>query len=73
MEPHDLTIAFSVWAAVVGLIGVAIVYELTRLRSEMRQISDQLNSYIVSMERRVSTIEAHMSIKHADFVAHNGG
>jgi len=72
MEPNDLTIAFSVWAAVVGLIGVAIVYELTRLRNEMRQISDQLNNYIVSMERRVSTIEAHMAMKHNDFRAHNG-
>ena len=73
MEPTNLSTAFAVWAAVVGLIGVAIVWELSRLRAEMKSMSHQLNVYIVGMERRVATIEAHMSIKHSDFQAHRSG
>ena len=74
MEPQiaeHFSTAFAVWAAVVGMIGVAIVWELSRLRGERKMMTHQLNTYIVSMERRVSTIEAHMSIKHNDFRPHH--
>ena len=63
----NLPVAFAVWAAVVGLIGAAIVWELSRLRNEVRTLTDNLNAYIVSMERRVTYLEAHMSFKHDDF------
>jgi hypothetical protein len=65
----DLPTAFAVWAAVVGMIGVAIVWELSRLRTDMKELSGKLNMYIVSMERRVTNLEAHMAIKHNDFRA----
>lgn len=63
----ELPVAFGVWAAVVGMIGVAIVWELSRLRNELKDMSGKLNHYIVSMERRVTHIETHMVIKHDDF------
>jgi hypothetical protein len=62
MEPATLSIAFAVWAAVVGMIGVAIVWELSRLRAELKAMTVQLNSYIIGMERRVTHIESHMQI-----------
>lgn len=64
----DLPAAFTIWAAIVGLIGVAIVWELTRLRNDLHELTDNLNKYILSMERRVTHIESHMAIKHEDFV-----
>jgi hypothetical protein len=63
----DLPTAFSVWAGIVGLIGIAIVWELTRLRNDLRELTGNLNKYILSMERRVTHIESHMAIKHEDF------
>ena len=67
MDITTLPTAFSVWAAVVGLIGVAIVWELTRMRRDLHELTDNLNKYIISMERRVTHIESHMAIKHDDF------
>lgn len=64
MDPGQLTTAFAVWAAVVGMIGMAIVWELARLRTELTTMSTNLNEYIVSMERRVVAIETHMQIHH---------
>lgn len=66
MSP-ELPVAFGVWAAVVGMIGIAIVWELSRLRGELKEMSGKLNHYIVHMERRVTHIETHMGIKHDDF------
>ena len=63
----DLPVAFSIWAGIVGLIGVAIIWELTRLRNDLHELADNLNKYVLSMERRVTHIESHMSIKHEDF------
>lgn len=63
----DLPAAFTIWAAIVGLIGIAIVWELTRLRSDLHELTDNINKYILSMERRVTHIESHMAIKHDDF------
>ena len=58
----DFNTAFAVWAGVVGMVGLAIVWELSRLRNELKDISHQLNSYIVSMERRVTHIETQLSM-----------
>jgi hypothetical protein len=59
--------AFAIWAAVVGMIGAAIVWQLSRLRLEVNAMTVKLNDYILSMERRVTHIETHMGIKHDDF------
>lgn len=63
VNPGNLGQAFAVWAAVVGLIGCAVVYELARVRSELKAMSLQLNTYVVTMERRVTTIETHLRIR----------
>lgn len=64
MDPHDLSTAFSVWAAVVLLVGGAIVFELTRIRNEMRELRAYLNTYVVDMEKRVTSLETHMEMHH---------
>lgn len=62
MDSPSIDVAFAVWAAVVGLVGAAIVYELVRLRAELASINRQLNDYIVGMERRVTALETHFGI-----------
>lgn len=52
--------AFGVWAAVVGMIGVAIVWELSRLRSEVRNMLDQLNEHMMDTEHRMTALEAFL-------------
>ena len=66
-DPASLNQAFAVWAAVVGIIGAALVYELARVSGELKSMSFQLNAYIVSMERRVTTIETHLRIHQPGF------
>jgi hypothetical protein len=63
----DLPTAFAVWAAVVGMIGIAIVWELARLRAELKDMTSKLNDYVVVMERRVTHIESHMQIMNVNF------
>ena len=63
LDPSVVSQAFTVWAAIVGLVGAAIVYELARLRGELKQMSAQMNVYIVGMERRVSSIETHLRLR----------
>lgn len=65
MEP--LTLAFTVWAAVVGMIGIAIVWELTRLRADLKELTVKLNDYAVDMEHRVTHLESHMSTFNPNF------
>ena len=68
MTPNiDLSTAFAVWAAIVGMIGAAIVWELARLRGDLKEMTVRLNSYILSMERRVTHVEAHLHIKDHSF------
>jgi hypothetical protein len=50
---------FPVWQAVVGMIGIAIVWELSRLRKDVKEISKQLNDLAIHMEHRVATLEAY--------------
>lgn len=68
MEVHGLTIAFAVWAAVVGMIGVAIVYELMQLRSDVKVMSKLLNDHILHTERRQTHTETFLGLKHNDYV-----
>jgi protein-S-isoprenylcysteine O-methyltransferase Ste14 len=67
MEPASLSTAFAVWAAVVGMIGAAIVFELIRLRSELRIMAKNLNDYILYMERRATHTETYLQMKHEDY------
>lgn len=60
MDPHDLTQAFTVWAAIVGLVGVSIVWELRRMQREIRAISEQFAEYMVETEHRITEVEAHL-------------
>ena len=72
LEPHVdigvLTLAFAVWAAVVALLGSAVVYELIQLRNGVTGMSKALNAHILHSERRQTHTETFLSIKHEDFV-----
>jgi len=68
MNPDDLSVAFAVWAAVVGMIGVAIVYELARLRGEIRVMAGMLNTHQIETQGRLTAVETHLHIRDG-FVA----
>lgn len=63
MDASALSTAFAVWAAVVGMIGAAIVWELARLRSEVRQMNGSLANHVVATEHRVTAIETHLNAR----------
>jgi cell division protein ZapA (FtsZ GTPase activity inhibitor) len=63
----DLPTAFTVWAAVVGMIGLAIVYELAKLRAELKEMAEKMNDYIVVMERRMTHVESHLERNDSAF------
>jgi hypothetical protein len=63
INPVALAQAFGVWAAVVGMIGIAIVWELSRLRREVRELLNRLNSHMVVMEHRVTAVETHLQYR----------
>jgi len=63
----SLSTAFAVWAAVVALIGTAIVWELSRLRKDVQLMSNLLHEHILHTERRQTHTETFLSIKHDDF------
>ena len=64
---ENTSVAFTVWAAVVALIGGAIWLELKRLRAELSTMTVKLNDYILVMERRVTHIEAHLQYHDGKF------
>jgi Flp pilus assembly pilin Flp len=66
MDPHNLSEAFAVWAAVVGLIGVAIVWELSRLRGEVKKMNQQLNDHMLTNEHRVTSLEVHLKYRDGE-------
>lgn len=70
MDPHNLTTAFAVWAGVVGMIGVAIVWELSRLRGEVKFMSALLSKHQLITQGRLTAVETHLHIKDG-FVASN--
>jgi hypothetical protein len=63
MDPTQLTTAFAVWAAVVGMIGVAIVWELSRLRNEVRNMAFMLNKHQMVTQGRLTAVETHLQIR----------
>ena len=70
MDPRELASAFAVWAAVVGMIGVAIVWELSRLRGEVRHMADALADHMLRTQGRLTAVETHLHIRDG-FVASN--
>lgn len=66
-DASSITTAFTVWAAIVALIGAAIVYELFQLRREVREMSTNLTRHILHSERRQTHTETFLQIKHDDY------
>jgi len=62
VDAHQVGEAFTVWAAVVGMIGIAIVWELARLRAELRAMSTALSQHIVQTEHRLTVVESDLRI-----------
>lgn len=73
MDPGSLSQAFAVWAAIVGLVGASIVYELARVRAELNSMTRNLNKYVVTMERRVTAIETHLRMSGSFRPLHDDG
>ena len=63
MDPQNLTVAFAVWAAVVGMIGMAIVWELARLRGEVHSMTNLLNEHMMETQGRLTAVETHLQVK----------
>ena len=63
MDPPNLSIAFAVWAAVVGMIGLAIVWELSRLRAEIRHMANLLNLHQLETQGRLTAVETHLHLR----------
>jgi CRP-like cAMP-binding protein len=63
MEAASVTTAFAVWAAVVGMIGGAIVWELARLRNEVRSMAQLLQRHQLHTEARLTAGETHLSMR----------
>ena len=63
MNPQSLITAFSVWAAVVGLIGTGIVWELMGLRKDVRQIRDSLAEHAIEVQGRLTAVETHLRMR----------
>ena len=64
MDPHNLTMAFTVWAAVVGLMGSAIVLEMRALRLELRSMKESLNQHILDTTERLTALESFSKMQH---------
>ena len=66
MDLDYLSIAFTVWAAVVALVGGAIVYELSRLRVKMEELGDRMGALTIHFERRLTRVETTIGIADKD-------
>ena len=64
MDPANLTMAFTVWAAVVALMGGAMVIEMRALRMELREMKEALNMHIVETTERLAALEAFNKLRH---------
>lgn len=80
----DLPTAFAVWAAVVALIGAAIVWELARLRQEFKEMRGDFHNELkelrtmftinsINYEGRATHIETHIQAKDPTFKPWRGG
>lgn len=63
MQPQDFATAFTVWAAIVGLIGAGIVWELFGLRTDVREIKDSLSEYMIEVQGRLTAVETHLRLR----------
>lgn len=70
IDPHPLATAFAVWAAVVGMIGLAIVWELSRLRAEIKVMASLLNAHQLETQGRLTAVETHLHFRDG-YVAGN--
>jgi len=50
------------------MIGFAIVWELSKMRTELRAMSKLLYDHILQTERRQTHTETFLSIKHEDYI-----
>lgn len=66
MEPNNLAAAFGIWAAVVGLVGGGIVYELSRLRKQMDVLAQRLSELTVRFEHRLTRVETRVGIRYGE-------
>jgi len=62
MEQHELiiavlSVAFGLWAGVVGYIGNGIRSDLRIIADRMQRESEKLNQYIVQTEKRLAVLE----------------
>jgi hypothetical protein len=84
MAMTDLPTAFAIWAAVVALIGAAIVWELARLRQEFKEMRTDFHSELkelrtmftnssINTEGRTTHIESHLRTKDGTFQPWRGG
>ena len=73
MEPNDLATAFAVWAAVVGMIGIAIVWELSRLRGEIKSMGTMLNMHQLETQGRLTAVETHLHFRDGYIAGHRRG
>jgi hypothetical protein len=73
MEPNDLATAFAVWAAVVGMIGIAIVWELSRLRAEIKTMGTMLNLHQLETQGRLTAVETHLHFRDGYIAGHRRG
>lgn len=70
MDPTNLAGAFAVWAAVVGMIGLAIVWELSRLRGEIRTMAALLNAHQLETQGRLTAVETHLHFRDGYVAGH---
>ena len=63
MDPTNLTIAFTVWAAVVAIVGGAIVWELAKLRGDVQFLRNIVTHIQIEIQGRITAIETHLQMK----------
>lgn len=73
MDPQNLSAAFTAWAAVVGMIGIAIVWELSRLRSEIKTMAALLNAHQLETQGRLTAVETHLHFRDGYVAGHLRG
>lgn len=72
MDPTSLSIAFTIWAAVVGLIGATIAWELISLRRDVKTLGARLEQLALNHEHRLTHVETHIETKDETFRAYQG-
>lgn len=58
MDPSNLAAAFGIWSAVVGIGCAGIVFELSRLRKDLGEMANRLQTLTVAFEHRLTRVES---------------